>query len=57
MWAERVVYSDHADTLADAVVGLIDDGTLIRPFEQHVVDEVVNGRKLEIHTALRSLAP
>lgn len=56
MWAGRVVYSDHAGTLADAVVGLIDDGTLTRPFEQHVVDKVVTSPELGILTAIRSIA-
>lgn len=56
MQAGRVVECDHFDTLADAVAGGIDEGTLTLPLAQAVVDEVVTCSEGEILSALRSLA-
>lgn len=56
MQAGRVVECSHLDTLADAVAGGIDDGTLTLPLAQAVVDEVVTCSEAEILAALRNLA-
>jgi threonine dehydratase len=56
MQAGRVVECAHLDTLADAVAGGIDDGTLTLPLAQAVVDEVVTCSEAEILAALRNLS-
>lgn len=56
MRAGRVVECDHLDTLADAVAGGIDEGTLTLPMAQAATDEVVTCTEGEILHALRLLA-
>ncbi len=56
MQAGRVVETEHLDTLADAVSGGIDEGSITLPLAQAVVDEVIACSEAEIAAALRLIA-
>ncbi|QTG16961.1 threonine/serine dehydratase (plasmid) [Agrobacterium tumefaciens] len=56
MAAGRIVETDHLDTLADAVAGGVDEGSITLPIAMEAVDEVIECTEAEIGAALRTLA-
>lgn len=56
MAAGRIVETEHLDTLADAVAGGVDEGSITLPMAMATVDAVVSCTEDEIREALRALA-
>ena len=56
MAAGRIVETEHLDTLADAVAGGVDEGSITLPMAIATVDAVVSCAEDEIRDALRALA-
>ncbi|PJO48138.1 threonine/serine dehydratase [Brucella pituitosa] len=52
----RIVETEHLETLADAVAGGVDEGSITLPIAMAAVDEVIECTEAEIGSALKTLA-